>query len=624
MLPRLRPGLAALALFALEASAAPTTRIEAATIASRLQEVPPHPRLFLTRGAEGALNTRIDSSPPLQRQRELLIEFATRELTSAPVKRELIGRRLLDKSRTALARVLHLGLAWRLTLDPRFAERARTELLAVAAFPDWNPSHFLDVAEMTAAAGIGYDWFHGAWDEATRATLRRAIVDKGLRASLKADSWSRARHNWNQVCNGGIVIGALAVAESEPALAAELIARAVNTVPLAMHEYAPHGAYPEGAGYWSYGTTYNVMLLAALEGALGTDFGLSRQPGFLATADFFLHIAGPSGYVFNYSDAGRSRPGPSPALHWLAARRGDPYLLWSEWPKLADDEARASRDRGAPLLLLWSPLGSTPPPRPPSTSWTGHGPTPVAFHRSGWERDASFVAIKGGSASTNHAHMDVGAFVMDADGFRWADDLGMQEYNSLESKGVSLWGREQDAQRWRIFRLGASSHNVLLVGGQGQRVDGNAPIVLEKPGRTVVDLSSVYRGQLAAARRGVALAADRSVRVQDEFTAPKEPAAVRWAMVTRAEVRIDGPGRATLTQEGKSLVFRVIEPADAELRVYPTNPPPSPLDAPNPGTRMLGFERTPVSGAAQRWVVQLVPASASGSSGGPVVPLSAW
>ena len=79
---------------------------------------------------------------------------AERQLATKPVERVLVGRRLLDKSRTALSRMMHLGLAWRLTGEKKYLERARAELLAVAAFADWNPKHFLDVGEMTAAVGI--------------------------------------------------------------------------------------------------------------------------------------------------------------------------------------------------------------------------------------------------------------------------------------------------------------------------------------------------------------------------------------------------------------------------------------------------------------------------------------
>jgi hypothetical protein len=589
--------------------------VETAEVARRVREVPAaHPRLFLSAGGEAAIRQRIASDPLWQGLHAGLLAEADRQLATKPVERVLIGRRLLDKSRTALSRVTHLGLAWRLTGEKKYLERARAELLAVSAFTDWNPKHFLDVGEMTAAVGIGYDWFYNALDEPTRRTLREAIVVKGLKTSQTTSAWTKATNNWNQVCNGGITIGALAVAESEPALAAELIARAVNTVPVSMHEYAPDGAYPEGPGYWVYGTTYNVLLISALQSVLGTDFGLSQQPGFLATADYYLHVTGPSGYHFNYSDAGQGGQGVSPAMFWFAAQRKESYLLWNEWPKIAATGAkkagRGGRDRADPLLMLWLAPTQEKPAPPPALSWSAQGTVPVAFHRSAWTADASYVAIKGGTPSANHAHMDVGAFVMDAEGVRWADDLGMQSYESIEKEGINLWGKTQDAERWKIFRLGTSSHNVLRVDGQQQRVDGKAPIVLAKTGRTVVDLGGIYQGQLAGARRGVALQDDRSVVVQDEVQALGRAASVRWAMVTRAEVKLDGAGRALLTQGGKKLGFRVLEPAGAVVKIYPTDPPPTAIDARNPGTRMIGFEVAVGAGAAQRIVVQLVPQDA--------------
>lgn len=604
--------------------------VETTDVAQRLQAMPTtHPRLFLARGAEAGLKQQIAASPTMSRLKADLQGEADRELGSKPVERKLIGRRLLDKSRTALSRVLHLGLAWRLTGEKKYLDRARTELVAVAKFSDWNPSHFLDVAEMTAAVGTGYDWLYSELDDATRKLLRDAIVEKGLKASLKSNSWTRSVNNWNQVCNGGITVGALAVAESEPALAAQLIARAVNTVPVSMHEYVPDGAYPEGPGYWGYGTTYNVILISALQAALGTDFGLSQQPGFLATADYCLHVTGPSGYYFNYSDCGRGGQGVSPAMFWFAAQRREPYLLWNEWAKLEPADVRTGRssrrsgERTAPMLLLWMAPDQPTPARPAALSWSAQGPNPVAFHRSSWDAAASYVTIKGGSPGLNHAHMDVGAFVMDADGQRWADDLGMQDYNSLESKGVKLWGKTQDSERWKIFRLGTSSHNVLMVDGQMQRVDADARIVLTKTGRSVVDTGAIYKGQLAQARRGVMLQPDRSVRVQDEFKALGKVATVRWAMVTHADVKVEGPGRATLSQAGKKLGFRVLEPAGAALKIYQTDPPPSALDASNKGTRMIGFEVQVPAGKAERLVVQLVPQSAADVATA-IVPLAEW
>lgn len=602
-------------------------KIDPVEIAQRLEQVPTsHPRLFLPAGGEAALRRQIATDPIVAHVFASVLREADRELASKPVERVLIGRRLLDKSRTALSRVMHLGLAWRLTGERKYFERARAELVAVVQFSDWNPKHFLDVAEMTTAVGIGYDWLFPELDEPTRSLLRDAIAEKGLKASLRADSWSRATNNWNQVCNGGITVGALAIAESERALAARLIARAINTVPVSMHEFEPDGAYPEGPGYWGYGTTFNVILISALQSVLGSDFGLSREPGFLSTADYYLHVHGPSGLYFNYSDCGRGGQGVAPAMFWFATQRKEPYLLWDELPKLNETMRPGTKhrsDRLDPMLLLWMGSGLGQPPLPPALSWTGRGTTPVAFHRTAWTRDAGFVAIKGGTPAANHAHMDIGAFVMDADGVRWADDLGSQDYNSLESKGVDLWGKAQEGQRWKVFRLGTSAHNVLMIDGQQQRVDGNAPIVMSKPGRTVVDTSSVYKGQLAGARRGVSLQSDRSVRVQDEIATLAKTTSIRWAMVTLAEVQIDGAGRATLSQQGKRLSFRVLEPAGAALKIFPTNPPPAATDASNPGSRMIGFETNVPPNNTQRIVVQLVPGSAAGEDA-PVLPLAQW
>jgi hypothetical protein len=116
---------------------------------------------------------------------------------------------------------------------------------------------------------------------------------------------------------------------------------------------------------------------------------------------------------------------------------------------------------------------------------------------------------------------------------------------------------------------------------------------------------------------------DRTVLVQDEFAALDRPAAVRWAMLTRVDVRIDGPGRACLTQNEQSLEFRVLEPAAAVLKIFPPHPPPSDFDAPNEGTRMIGFEVTVPAAEAQRLVVHLVPGSAAPAQVD-VAPLSAW
>src|SRR6476469_7691116 len=126
-------------------------------------------------------------------------------LSKPPVEHIKIGKRLLDKSRECLRRVFFLSYAWRMTHDQRYADRAEKEMLAIAAFSDWNPTHFLDVAEMTMAMSIGYDWLFSGLSANSRQTIREAIIKKGIEPSQdsKYNSWLKAEHNWNQVCNAG-------------------------------------------------------------------------------------------------------------------------------------------------------------------------------------------------------------------------------------------------------------------------------------------------------------------------------------------------------------------------------------------------------------------------------------
>ena len=133
----------------------------------------------------------------------------------------------------------------------------------------------------------------------------------------------------------------------------------------------------------------------------------------------------------------------------------------------------------------------------PPLNWLGRGENPLAIHRSAFgDPAATFVGIKGGSPSLSHSHMDAGSFVMESDGVRWAVGLGMQDYNSLESRNINLWDGKQTGDRWSIFRLGPESHKILRFNGAPQLVDGSGRFVRfqgegSEP-HSVVDLSSLY------------------------------------------------------------------------------------------------------------------------------------
>ena len=592
-------------------------------VKQKVQNLPDrHPRLFLTQDALRSIKNSRSEKGIHKTVLNRTIEQANHVLERDPVEREKRGKRLLHVSRKVLTRVTRLALAYRVTERERYLDRAVTELIAAARFDDWNPSHFLDVAEMTAALGLGYDWLYQDLTTDQRATIRNAIIEKGLKPGMKGGWWVDTTNNWNQVCHGGLTIGALAIAKHNPELASRIISRAVRKVPRAMKQYSPDGAYPEGPSYWGYGTTYNVLFLSALESVFDTDYGLSEIEGFMDAARYYLHVHGPTGYSFNYSDASR-HPNLSPAVLWFAKKQQAPELAYWFLPRLKQGKTGG---RYTPLVLFW---GSSIPknvPAPEQNHWSGRGKTPVGFHRTGWTNDDAYVAIKGGSPSTNHAHMDIGTFVYEANGVRWATDLGKQSYHDLESAGVELWNSSQDSERWNVFRLNNFSHNTLVVNDRKQRVNGHAPITSFTSSfpraHTVVNMSSVYGDQLEQAHRGVTLFKNGSALVQDELVTPNRKTTVRWGMVTRAEVDIRSSKRALLEKGGESISVRVLSPESAELEIYDTANPPREYDASNEGTRMIGFQLTLPPDSESTLSVQLKPEEEIETQ--EPLPLSEW
>ncbi len=74
----------------------------------------------------------------------------------------------------ALYRIFMLSYAYRTTGELKFAERAEKEMLYMAGYDNWNPEHFLDVAEMTMALSIGYDWLYEVLSPKNRAKIRKS------------------------------------------------------------------------------------------------------------------------------------------------------------------------------------------------------------------------------------------------------------------------------------------------------------------------------------------------------------------------------------------------------------------------------------------------------------------
>jgi hypothetical protein len=596
----------------------PAAAPPAADILARLR--PGHPRLVLT-------DQRLAELKKLAQTDKLLamaVKDVIAQADALAAKPELvyhkIGPRLLSVSRDCVNRMYCYGLAWRVTGDEKYVAKARATMLTVCGFADWNPSHFLDTAEMSHGVGIGYDWFYDKLDEPTRKTIRQGLIRLGMEPGLecyrgKGAWWRNDEHNWNQVCNMGLSIGALAIADTDGQCAGKILANAVASLPRALKTYAPDGAWGEGPGYWSYATSYTAYGLAAMDTALGTDFGLSGIPGLDKAGFFPIYTTGPTGMLFGFADAHTPMKRRNlPELLWLARRYDNQFFALTEREIIA-------QHRADPRDVIWY-IPPAAAPQKADLARLFRGPVPVAVFRTAWANpNAVFLAFKAGYNMVNHAHLDLGQFELDALGVRWVRDLGSDDYDL-----PNYWGSSQDAQRWKYYRLGTSSHSVVTLDGDNQNVAAVAKITDfladGKDGFAVADLTSAYTPKATSARRGVRMVAGQAVLVQDELDIAKCCQAV-WGITTDAKVSAAGAA-ATLTLDGRVLTARILQPQGAKFAVESAEQKPP--QAPNTGVSRLVF-RVPAQPGPLRLAVLLTPQApgAPAEAAFPkIIPLADW
>jgi len=526
-----------------------------------------------------------------------------------PPQYNIVGVRLLEQSRLALKQLLTFALLYRLDGDKRYHEKVAALLEHIIGFPDWNPQHYLDVGEMTLAVSIGLDWI---WDEipdALREQGINAILTKGIEPSLDEDNpanwWIAGSNNWNPVCHAGLVSGAILIADCDPELAEFIINRAVDSIPHALAETDPDGIYPEGPTYWDYGTSFTAILITLLDCAAGHHFGLADHESLRKSILFRAMTITPTGLFYNFYDSG-GRPGFTPTPAWFAGTYDEPVAHYEYRRTLKDFlvsekwEAGNSDHRLLPLLALWYPeIDRTGDPDSTDLPqvWHGRGDNPMVLIRErGEDPEAFYLGFKGGFGRISHAHMDAGSFIFEDKGVRWAMDLGSQDYHSLESRGIGIWDRRQASDRWRIFRIGPYSHNLLLIDEQPHHVDQKASISgFEKYGNTIsgsVELTAVNQDRVESYRRQFTVHDFTVVRIEDIIRGVRKPsshegrnsATLHWRMVTEAAVDIQG-NLAILSQEGKRLFLKVLLPEGVPFQFHarPLDPPPYFYDAPNPG-----------------------------------------
>lgn len=497
----------------------------------------------------------------------------------------------VDSARVVMNNMYKLGLAWQLTGDSKYPERAWTELNVVGAFADWFPSNreFLVTSECTHGFAIAYDWMYAYWTQARRDTIRTAMINKGLNVGLssyKSNFWALRSNcssaNWAIVCNSGLISGALAVGTESETLCEDILNRAMNSLRGNFKRFTTdQGAIHEGFTYLEYAQRYAVRGLAGMEWVLGSDFGLSATQAMSETASVPIYFGGPSGVTFCVSDDAESSLRRGWLWPWSARRYNQPFH--SSW----------NNTNASPIALdaLWqvdggltpATAGASPDMACKGEVNTGFLPQEYFSLRSRWgDPRSTFVAAKAGEILTSHGHYDVGTFCLDALGKHWFSDLGKELYST-------------PAPRGDLYRYRAEGHNTLVISpstNAGNVSPSFSPLISYQ-GKTsaaggygIHDLTAAHAG-MSRVWRGIRMIGNRDeVLIQDEMVSTTGKT-VWWfahfpSNLTTATLGADGTS-VTLTQGSERLWCKIVS-GGGTFQIMDAAPLPS---SPNPGVQSV-------------------------------------
>ena len=530
-----------------------------------------HPRLILVDSDVDRIRLASRETALGRRLLSDLEKECERLLSVPPVEYKVSGGRLQTQTRRAIDRITNLALLYRLSGRDSWLRRAVMELNAGSNFRDWNPARFVDTAEMTHAFAIGYDWLFNGLTEDERTWIREALLAKGIDPALQhyrqKSSWTRERYHWNVVANAAATMGVLAIAEDVPEKAIEILRAMYESAPYGLNTFGSDGSWPEGPYFGAYTTRYACLLMSSLDTALSGDIMPLGMRGIEKSGRFRAYTLSPSNRVFNYSDA-PEEPSAAPEMFFLSRRYNMSGLAWSE-ARFLEKISRAD-----PLHLAWFDREpkSVPANWGPDAVFSTAG---VATFRTSWDDPAAlFLGVKGGDNKSSHGHLDLGTFVFDAGGVRWASDPGADDYTVV------------NLPRNSFYRVKTESHNTLVVESESQDPRAEAKIgkVESMPDLSFVQIDLSHANpKLKRWTRRIGIANRQAVLMEDSVHSDL-PVDILWGMMTEAEVTVTGP-TATLHKNGWILAAEIRAPRHAVFDLAPVRV--SPPQAQNPKLQRL-------------------------------------
>lgn len=547
-----------------------------------------HPRLILDSDRINTIRNYINTYPQMKEWYDSIKKGAEKLLTSAlyTYKADSYSG-ILGISQSARAQIPQLAFIYLIEGDEAYAKRAYEQLDAVVNFPDWYPYRGLDTAEMTTAVGIGYDWLYNYMTPEQRTNIKNGLIKNGLSVSMedytgeytyfhengrsRSTYWANlgdAPHNWVWVCNNGALIGAMAIADEEPELSSKTISYALENWGKALRYLAPDGVWTEGPMYNNWMLLCMTSAFSSLENTFGTSYGLLDMPGITEFPRFnnsFISTVAP----FNFGNVEPTYGNTnSVGAFYMASYSGDVQM--AQLRKYAIDTYEGIN------IGLYDFIYAEPEylnPGVPSVKDEVYkmpdGLSMFMFRSNPVSLNSVNIAATADNCMM-YAQADMGSYIIDAYGTRFACDMGKANYDGV-------WFDQ--------YRNRAEGHNVVLINpdtspgfavgtlGSMERIEYD-----NDQAYAIYDLSNYYKDNATSAKRGYQLTDNRDrIIIQDEIKT-EAPSEMYWFMHTACDIEIAEDGKsAVIKGDVKDMHVRMDSNVDAVFTVMdaallPTSP----------------------------------------------------
>lgn len=534
-----------------------------------------HPRIYGTEDDFIRIKNEIAAGGVKKQWFDKIKAETEAQMKKTPVKYGVTDGIRMRQQGAQIATIVGLcGFMYKLTGETRYAERAWTEMEATFEWKDWNPNHFLDTGQMMNGFAIGYDWLYDWLTAEQREKLREEVVENGLTPILdiyrgvgvKDYGWAwKTPDNWTLECGSGALMAALAICDEERDVSVKVMTNAMRSLEMGVLAYAPDGPWYEGVSYWTLSTETMVEALVCLEASTGSTYGFLNSPGVAATGYYPYAMMGV--YTFNFSDAGEltSARLDTKELFYFADKLGDKGLANLRYERML-------RDNIAPDFREFFYCKGEPKAGDVNMQLDFlYRVAETVSMRNNWSTDSMlFCAMHAGNNAAAHGHLDIGQFVIDSFGDRFAADLGHEDYNL-------------PGAFFNKYRNRAEGHNTLLFNPDDRLYDQNFDAFAtfdryesnEVSALATTDMTCAYTDYVKSAKRGMKMTNGRtSVIIRDEVRSDKENE-VYWFMNTKADITLSEDGKtAILNINGNKMEAKLLS-GEGRFTVMPSKPLPT-------------------------------------------------